>query len=69
MAQAQKRNKPQGKGKKQRQQAYGATDIQVLEGLAGGRRRRGMYVGGTDIRALHHLIYEVGDKSLDDVMA
>ena len=43
---------------------YGAAQIQVLEGLEAVRRRPGMYVGGTDIRALHHLIYEVVDNSI-----
>ncbi|MBI4769280.1 MAG: hypothetical protein HY784_02425, partial [Chloroflexi bacterium] len=44
--------------------SYAAKDIQVLEGLEAVRRRPGMYVGGTDIAALHHLIYEVVDNSL-----
>ncbi|MEY3151277.1 MAG: gyrase subunit, partial [Chloroflexota bacterium] len=44
-------------------ESYGAQNIQVLEGLEAVRRRPGMYVGGTDLRALHHLIYEVVDNS------
>ena len=36
---------------------YEASDVQVLEGLEAVRRRPGMYVGGTDTRALHHLVY------------
>src|SRR5919198_90485 len=48
---------------------YTARDIEVLEGLEPGRRRPGMYIGGTDEKALHHLFAEVIDNSMDEALA
>src|SRR3989442_15760860 len=49
--------------------SYSAKDIEVLEGLEPVRRRPGMYVGGTDERALHHLAAEALDNAMDEAVA
>ena len=59
--------KPKTPAKKSGQ--YSAADIEVLEGLEPVRRRPGMYIGGTDNRALHHLFAEVIDNSMDEAVA
>src|SRR5690606_15069505 len=51
------------------EQAYGASEIEILEGLEPVRRRPGMYIGGTDINAYHHLFAEVIDNSMDEAIA
>ncbi|MGN6466680.1 MAG: DNA topoisomerase IV subunit B, partial [Rhizobiaceae bacterium] len=60
---------PRTSSAKDGSEGYSAADIEVLEGLEPVRRRPGMYIGGTDEKALHHLFAEVIDNSMDEAVA
>ena len=61
--------KSPGKPSADKQSGYSAKDIEVLEGLEPVRRRPGMYIGGSDERAMHHLVAEVLDNAMDEAVA
>src|SRR6218665_3899014 len=54
---------------KPQSQSYSSDDVQVLEGLEAVRARPSMYIGGVDVRGLHHLIWEIVDNSVDEYLA
>ncbi len=64
-----KKPAPKAPAKSRGEDSYTAADIEVLEGLEPVRRRPGMYIGGTDEKALHHLFAEVIDNSMDEAVA
>src|SRR6266545_979308 len=60
---------PSGRSASRSREDYTAADIEVLEGLEPVRRRPGMYIGGTDEKAMHHLFAEVLDNAMDEAVA
>ena len=61
--------KPKASARSRGEESYTAADIEVLEGLEPVRRRPGMYIGGTDEKALHHLFAEVLDNAMDEAVS
>jgi len=68
-ATARKLPDPDGRSTQPAETGYTAADIEVLEGLEPVRHRPGMYIGGTDERALHHLVAEILDNAMDEAVA